>query len=171
MGAVALSSAELDFGQYTTLRALRGLAKSLAAVPGRKILIFLSAGFGITADTTPDLTAAIDACNKANVAVYPVDVRGLVAPTKMPTGALYPSQNPASSSTNRPAEARVFHLRRIGAGLSAAGSIFSGRWQTRRRWRSPSSHWRNRKAACNHNQTANRVPESDEPPANYSTIP
>ena len=98
MGAVALSSAELDFGQYTTLRALRGLAKSLAAVPGRKILIFLSAGFGITADTTPDLTAAIDACNKANVAVYPVDVRGLVAPTKMPsTGALYPSQNPASA--------------------------------------------------------------------------
>ncbi len=97
MGAVALSSAELDYGQYTALRALRSLAKSLAAVPGRKIVIFLSAGFGITADTTPDLTAAISVCNKANVAVYPVDVRGLVAPTKMPTGALYPSQNPAST--------------------------------------------------------------------------
>ncbi len=92
-GPVMLSSAELDFGQYTALRALRSLAKSLAAVPGRKILIFLSAGFGITADITPDLTAAIDACNKANVAVYPIDVRGLVAPTK---GALSPSPAPVS---------------------------------------------------------------------------
>ena len=93
-GPVMLSSAELDFGQYTALRALRSLAKSMAAVPGRKIVIFLSAGFGITADTTPDLTAAIDACNKANVAVYPVDVRGLVAPTK---GALSLSPAPVSS--------------------------------------------------------------------------
>jgi VWFA-related protein len=78
------------------LRALRSLAKSLAAVPGRKILIFLSAGFGITADITPDLTAAIDACNKANVAVYPIDVRGLVAPTK---GALSPNTSPAPLSS------------------------------------------------------------------------
>ena len=57
MGAVALSSAELDFGLYTSLRALRSLAKSLAPVPGRKILIFLSAGFQFGLGTIPDLTA------------------------------------------------------------------------------------------------------------------
>ena len=91
VGPVTISSAELDFGQYTSLRALRSLAKSLANVPGRKILIFLSAGFPITPDTTPELTAAIDACNKANVAVYPVDVRGLVAPVK---SALPPLETP-----------------------------------------------------------------------------
>ncbi len=101
-GPVMLSSAELDFGQYTALRALRGLAKSLASVPGRKILIYLSAGFVVTPDNTPDLTAAIDACNKANVAVYPIDARGLVAPG---TGELSPGTQPL------PANAKAAQVR------------------------------------------------------------
>lgn len=73
-----LGSAEADFGVQTAMLALRTLAKNLATVPGRKTLILLSAGFALTPERISEVTAAIDACNKANVAVYPVDVRGLV---------------------------------------------------------------------------------------------
>ena len=38
----------------------------------------------MTPDAAIDLTATISACNQANVAVYRLDVRGLIAP--MPTG-------------------------------------------------------------------------------------
>jgi len=77
MALPSLSRAESSFGAYTALLALRNLAKSLADVPGRKTLVMLTAGFPLKVDQQSELTAAIDACNKANVAVYPIDVRGL----------------------------------------------------------------------------------------------
>ena len=73
-------NAEGDFGAYTLLLSIRQLAKNLAAIPGRKSLILFTAGFELSAERYSELTATIDACNKANVAVYPMDVRGLVAP-------------------------------------------------------------------------------------------
>ncbi|HLH44347.1 MAG TPA: VWA domain-containing protein [Bryobacteraceae bacterium] len=60
---------------------IRCLAKRLAAVPGRKSFVWITAGFKMTPELTSEATAAIDACNKANVAVYAIDVRGLVAGT------------------------------------------------------------------------------------------
>lgn len=78
-GLPSLGSVETDFGARSVVLALRSLAKNLAPVQGRKTLIFLTAGFPLTLDIQPDITAAISACNRANVAVYPVDVRGLVA--------------------------------------------------------------------------------------------
>ncbi|MFZ0981631.1 MAG: VWA domain-containing protein, partial [Candidatus Acidiferrales bacterium] len=73
-----------DFGVYTLLLAIRTLAKDLAAVPGRKSVVLFTEGFPMTPDAAIDLTATISACNQANVAIYPLDVRGLTAP--MPTG-------------------------------------------------------------------------------------
>jgi len=85
LGVPALGELEADFGARTVILALRNLAKGLASVPGRKTLVLLSAGFPMTLELESELNATIDACNRANVAVYPVDVRGLVAP--VPTGA------------------------------------------------------------------------------------
>lgn len=82
LGAASLTAAELEFGARSVLLGLRNLAKDLAPIPGRKTLIFLSSGFPRKVDDpiqNADLTAAIDACNHSNVAVYPLDVRGLVA--------------------------------------------------------------------------------------------
>ncbi|MBV9758967.1 MAG: VWA domain-containing protein [Acidobacteriaceae bacterium] len=79
LGAPSLGAAA-DLGTRDALWALRSLAKSLGTVPGRKTVVFLSSGFVIDAELQSELTAVIDACNKANVAVYPIDVRGLVAP-------------------------------------------------------------------------------------------
>ena len=72
----------MDFGIRSMLLAVRSMAKTLASVPGRKTMILFSSGFPLTPEYTSELTAAINACNRANVAVYPVDVRGLVSNTE-----------------------------------------------------------------------------------------
>jgi hypothetical protein len=64
------------------LLAVKSMAKNLASVPGRKTMVLFSSGFPLTPEYTSELTAAINACNKANVAIYPIDVRGLVADTR-----------------------------------------------------------------------------------------
>ncbi len=78
-GAPSMGGLEADFGARSVFLALRGLAKGLANVPGRKTLVMLTSGFPMTLELESEVNAVIDACNKANVAVYPVDVRGLVA--------------------------------------------------------------------------------------------
>ena len=78
-GFSSISSAETDYGARTMLLAVRSLAKNLRSVPGRKMLVLFSAGFTLTPENQSELTATIDACNKSNVAIYSLDVRGLVA--------------------------------------------------------------------------------------------
>jgi VWFA-related protein len=78
-GMSSLSSSEGDYGARTMLLAVRSLAKNLRSIPGRKMLVLFSAGFPLNSETTSELTATIDACNKANVSIYSLDVRGLVA--------------------------------------------------------------------------------------------
>jgi hypothetical protein len=66
-----------NFGTRNSILALNTLAKNLAEVPGRKILVLLTGGFPVTDQLMPDMTAAIATCNKSNVAIYPIDVGGL----------------------------------------------------------------------------------------------
>jgi VWFA-related protein len=54
------------------LASLRSLVDSLAAIRGRKALVFFSGGIPASSDLLTDMQATIDACNKANVAVYTV---------------------------------------------------------------------------------------------------
>ena len=86
--APSLGNAEADFGVRSVLLALRSLAKSLSTVPGRKTLVMLTAGFPLTMEFQSEVTAVIDTCNKSNVAIYPIDVRGLAAPDMHPLGRL-----------------------------------------------------------------------------------
>ncbi len=76
----SLGNAEADFGVHTVLLALRSIAKGMSGVPGRKTLVMLTSGFPMNPEYQSELTAVIDTCNKSNVAIYPIDVRGLVAP-------------------------------------------------------------------------------------------
>src|SRR5271167_3278496 len=85
LGMPQLGDAEADFGARTLLLALRSVAKSLAAVPGRKSLVLLTTGFPLNpgdpdfSEKESELLALISECNRANVAVYPIDVRGLTS--------------------------------------------------------------------------------------------
>jgi VWFA-related protein len=92
-GMPSLVSAEGDFGARSVMLALRSLAKSLGTVPGRKTLVFLTSGFPMTAERQSELTALIATCNRYNVAVYPMDVRGLVGfgDASSPQGSLMQS--------------------------------------------------------------------------------
>jgi VWFA-related protein len=60
-----------------TIRSLGSLARNLAALPGRKMIVFVSGGLSQSSVLRAQITTAIDACNKSDVAVYPVDVRPL----------------------------------------------------------------------------------------------
>src|SRR5579863_6064156 len=92
IGMPSLGNAEADFGARSVMLALRSMAKSLGTVPGRKILVMLTSGFPVTPEIQSELTAVIAVCNRYNVAVYPLDVRGLVGPgsASSPQGALMP---------------------------------------------------------------------------------
>jgi VWFA-related protein len=85
VGMPQLGNAEANFGARTLLLALRSVAKSLASVPGRKSLVLLTTGFPIkpndpdTVERQSELVSLISECNRANVAVYPIDVRGLTS--------------------------------------------------------------------------------------------
>ena len=79
IGMSSLGNAAADFGARTMLLAVRSLAKNLRTIPGRKMMILFSGGFPLTTENQSELTATIDACNKANVAIYAVDARGLLA--------------------------------------------------------------------------------------------
>jgi VWFA-related protein len=84
LGGLRLGGAADAYGARTMLLSLRTMAQNLAGVPGRKSLILFTSGFPLSNDADgsearSEANAAVDACNKANVAIYPIDVRGLGA--------------------------------------------------------------------------------------------
>ena len=77
-----------SYSDRNSLLALRSVARSMASIPGRKTLIWLTSGFPLTPGMEAEMTAVINTCNKANVAVYAVDVRGLAGAVST-TGSLW----------------------------------------------------------------------------------
>ena len=79
--AVDQSAQELDtFNNDVRLRALKTLAESLAPIQQKKAIIYFSAGMQRSGtDNQVELRAAVNAAVRANVAIYPVDARGLQA--------------------------------------------------------------------------------------------
>ncbi len=72
-----LTAGTADSAALNTLRALVTLATNLRVLPGRKIIILMSGGLQQSSMQKSELLAALEACNKSDVAVYPVDVRPL----------------------------------------------------------------------------------------------
>ena len=66
-----------DSSAFETIRALGNLARSLSDLQGRKTIVFVNGGLSQSSVRKAELTAAIDACNKSDVAVYPIDLRPL----------------------------------------------------------------------------------------------
>ena len=103
-------------------------------------MILFSSGFALTPERQSELTATIDALNKANIAVYPVDVRGLVAspsPGMDITNPSAPGTRPGFPPTSelRAPESPFPHLPGLLAALAAPGLNLSavgqeGRWRS-----------------------------------------
>ena len=104
-GVSQLGNMEANFGSRTLLLALRDLAKGLANVPGRKSLVLLSSGFPLKPNDPnywvlySELMAAIDACNKANVAIYAIDARGVGAVSQAAPEQIFPAESSAGLVT------------------------------------------------------------------------
>jgi len=86
-------SGAADSGALDTIRALGSLARNLSVLPGRKTVVFVSGGLSQSAIQRAELMDAIDACNKSDVAVYPIDARPLSAELKSarPAGQSVPA--------------------------------------------------------------------------------
>ncbi len=79
--AVDASAQELDtFNNDVRLRALKTLAEALKPIQQKKAIIYFSSGMQRSGtDNQVELRAAVNAAVRANVAIYPVDSRGLQA--------------------------------------------------------------------------------------------
>jgi VWFA-related protein len=87
------ASGGADSEAVNTIRALGSLARNLGVLPGRKTIVFVSGGLSQSSIQRAELTEAIDACNKSDIAVYPIDVRPLSAEVKSgrPAGQSVPA--------------------------------------------------------------------------------
>ena len=80
-----------EYRANETVAAFRAIAKHLSGVPGRKNLLWVTAGFQSQGNGgregvrsfEPEIAAAIRALADANIAVYPVDARGLIGPNML----------------------------------------------------------------------------------------
>jgi VWFA-related protein len=74
---------ETEFNIFNTdkkLQAIENASRMLAALPEKKALLYFAGGVSKTGvDNQAQLEASINAAVKANVAVYPIDTRGLMA--------------------------------------------------------------------------------------------
>ncbi len=122
-----LSQAAASFGAYDLVLSIRQLAKNLASIPGRKILMLLSGGMPLTSELLPEVTATIDICNRSNVAIYPIDIRGLttIVPSAGPRASLLRLFGQAFLPANSVA-AFSSSFQRGGAGAGGAGGTRGG---------------------------------------------
>ncbi|HET9831181.1 MAG TPA: VWA domain-containing protein, partial [Vicinamibacterales bacterium] len=76
-----VSAQELDtFNNDVRLRALKTLAEALAPIQQKKAILYFSSGMQRNGtDNQIELRAAVNAAVRANVAIYPIDSRGLQA--------------------------------------------------------------------------------------------
>ncbi|HEY6250830.1 MAG TPA: VWA domain-containing protein, partial [Candidatus Angelobacter sp.] len=99
------TGAQTDFQVLYTLKALNSLGRTLAGYPGRKNLIWLSEAFPFdilsvhnhnNRDYSNDVAATGSLLSDAQVAIYPVDARGLVNYSTFSVGT-DPNQGASSS--------------------------------------------------------------------------
>jgi ribosomal protein L14E/L6E/L27E len=61
-------------------RHLEEVMKRLAAMPGQRVMVFVSPGFVITSMLTLESSSLIDRANRANIVINTIDARGLYTP-------------------------------------------------------------------------------------------
>ena len=60
------------------MAAIEAISRAVSPIPGRKTMVLFSQGFVVGPHMEPELARAVDAANKANVAIYTIDSTGLV---------------------------------------------------------------------------------------------
>ncbi len=70
-------SLQNDYGARNALFTLKSLCDALSRLRGRKTVVFVSEGLGASSSVESILSSTVSAANRANVAIYTMDPRGL----------------------------------------------------------------------------------------------
>jgi VWFA-related protein len=89
---------QAKFRSTVLLRTLGQLSSSMSRVKGRKSILMFSEDFSLASDAQVELRNTIQAAQKANVAFYSIDARGLNSLGGANQGSLLPEDMPARSS-------------------------------------------------------------------------
>ena len=108
--AETFTSLERDEQGFATANALMAVVSAMKAIPGRKSVVFFTEGLAIPPNVKARFESVIDAANRANVSVYPMDAAGLrlYSPTTETNqgvneaSAVALSRNPTTDVTDRP---------------------------------------------------------------------
>jgi VWFA-related protein len=130
---------EKEYGQRAMLLSVRSLAENLSKFPGRKMVVLFSGGFPISREILPVLTSTIAKCNQANVVIYVLDARALIATVPFGSSQLRPptDKNQAAKVPNESPYAGaglvltsyspgMFEPQRPGGGGSSGGGSSGG---------------------------------------------
>ena len=72
-------SLERDQAGFATADALLAVVNGMRSIPGRKSIVFFSEGMALPPNVFEQFRSVIDAANRANVSIYPMDAMGLRA--------------------------------------------------------------------------------------------
>jgi hypothetical protein len=89
---------QAKFRSTVLLRTLGQLSSSMSRVKGRKSVLLFSEDFSLASDAQVELRNTIQAAQKANVAFYSIDARGLNSLGGATQGVLTPAQLPVRSA-------------------------------------------------------------------------
>lgn len=89
---------QAKFRSTVLLRTLGQLSSSMSRVKGRKSVLLFSEDFSLASDAQVELRNTIQAAQKANVAFYSIDARGLNSLSGANQGSLTPAQLPVGSA-------------------------------------------------------------------------
>jgi VWFA-related protein len=89
---------QAKFRSTVLLRTLGQLSGSMSRVKGRKSVLLFSEDFALASDAQVELRNTIQAAQKANVAFYSIDARGLNSLGGANQGSLVPTEVPARST-------------------------------------------------------------------------
>ena len=72
-------SLERDQAGYASTDALLSIVNGMRSIPGRKSIVFFSEGMALPPNVFEQFRSVIDAANRANISIYPMDAMGLRA--------------------------------------------------------------------------------------------
>ncbi len=114
-------SLQNDYSARNALFTLKSLCEALSGVRGRKVLVYVSEGFGATAPAQSILAATVNAANRTNVSIYTIDPRGLesVDPSQTVSLSQMPRERTLASTGIVTAGNTDFDLKRLEAHMNS----------------------------------------------------
>jgi VWFA-related protein len=108
--AETFQALERDEQGYATANALMAVVSAMKAIAGRKSVVFFTEGLAIPPNVKARFESVIDAANRANVSIYPMDAAGLrtlstttdTAEGVREASAIALGRNPTADVSDRP---------------------------------------------------------------------